>query len=168
MRTVTFTSSKPPFLSIFLREDAENHLKRHFDIEMPGSKFFFDSPESLFQTIVNDYADIIRKSGCNEMGIKTVSITFPSVIGNCNVVSISDLSVSELSTLRIVPRGEALARCIASDRLVPTKECQLILDKGNNIITAYPGELAPPLPASPDIHDEYWDSHVFIEPISSK
>ena len=133
---------------------------------MPGSKFTLDAPDCLFQTIVDQYPDLIRKAVINKYGGKIVSITFPFEIGNCNVISLDDVTEEELSTLQIVQRGENKVRCITSQRIIPTKECQLVLDEDNNIITAYPGELAPPLPASPDIHDDYWDNHVFIEPES--
>lgn len=33
----------------------------------------------------------------------------------------------------------------------------------DDLITVYPGEAAPPLPPTPDIHDPYWDNHVFIQ-----
>lgn len=166
MDKVVFTSSSDPNVSISLNEDIRNHLQRHFNSDMSGSKFIFDSPNTLLQIIVDEYPDTIRKASFNEYSCKVVSITFPFDIGYCNVISLDDVTADELSTLHIIQRGETKARCINSQRKIPTKECQLILDEDNNVITAYPGELAPPLPESPDIHDEYWDNHVFIEPES--
>lgn len=166
MDKVFFTSSSDPNVSVSLNKDTRNHLQRHFNSDMSGSKFIFVSPDQLLQTIVDEYPDTIRMASFNEYGCKVVSIFFPYDIGYCNVISLNDVTENEMSTLHIIQRGEINARCIKSDRIIPTKECQLILDKDNNVITAYPGELAPPLPESPDVHDEYWDNHVFIEPIS--
>ena len=165
MDKVVFTSSSDPNVSISLNEDIRNHLKRHFSSDMSGSKFIFDSPDKLLQIIVDEYPDAIRKASFNEYGCKVVSITFPFDIGNYSIVSLDNLTEDELSTLQIIQRGETKARCIKSNRIIPTKECQLILDEKNNVITVYPGELAPPLPDSPDIHDDYWDNHAFIEPL---
>ena len=168
MSPFVFTSSSSPIVSIYMNEETRNHLQRHFKSDMPGSKFFFDDPESLMQTIVDGYSDSIRKTKCDKQGYKIISIKFPSEIGTCNVVSLDDVTEEELSTLHIVRRDKSLTRCVLSHKLHLTKECQLILDGDNNVITAYPGELAPPLPVSPDIHDDYWDNHVFIEPANSK
>jgi len=165
MNMATFVSSTAPDVSISLNESVRRHVLRHFNSEIVGSKFMFECPELLLQTIVDDFPDAIRNSSFNEYGSKTVSIVFPFNIGNCNIISLDKVTDDELSTLRVVKRGETKVRCIHSQRTIPTKECQLILDEHNNVITIYPGELAPPLPASPDIHDEYWDNHVFIEPI---
>lgn len=162
MDTVVFKSSSNPNVSIILHKDVREHLLRHFNIEMPGSKFYFDSPDSLLQTIVDDYPESIRKASFNEYGSKVASITFPNDIGNCNVVPLEDLTEDELSTLQIIQRGETKIRCVTSHRIIPTKDCQLILDENNNVITVYPGELAPPLPDTPYIHDRYWDNHAFL------
>lgn len=168
MSSVVFTSSSSPTVSIYMSEETKKHMQRHFNSDIPGSKFFFDSPENLMQAIVDSYSGIIRKAECDKHGYKIISIQFPSEIGTCNVVSLDDVTEEELATLHIVRRDQSLTRCIISHKLYMTKECQLILDGNNNVITAYPGELAPPLPASPDIHDEYWDNHVFIEPANGK
>lgn len=167
METVTFTSSQVPPLSITLCEDARIHIQRHFAAGIVGSKFIFDSPDALFQTIVDHYSQLVNDAVINEYGCKTVSITFPFVVGYSNVVSLDELNEEERSTMRFVLRGESTVRCVFSPRVFPTHDCQLILDDNNHIVTVYPGELAPPLPDSPDIHDEYWDNHVFIEPAES-
>lgn len=166
MNTIEFKSSLDPHISIFLGEDVKKHLQRHFGAEIPGSKFNFDSPDTLFQTVVDQYPQMVREAVFNEYGCKTVSIRFPYVVGNCNVVLLDELNEEERSTLKIVQRGDSMVRCAISTRKFPTHDCQLILDADNNIVTAYPGEMAPPLPDSPDIPDEYWDHHVFIEPTS--
>lgn len=166
MDIVAFTSFSDSNVSVYLNKNVRNHLQRHFTSEMSGSKFFFNSPDSLLQTIVDDYPDLIRDASFNEFGCKVVSVIFPYDIGVCNVISLDDVDEKELSTLQIIQRGETKVRCIRSKRIILTKQCQLILDSYNNVITTYPGELAPPLPESPDVHDEYWDNHVFIEPIS--
>ena len=164
MKTSKFISSLDSHLAIYLTEDARNHIRRHFDAEVPGSKFCFDNVDILLQTIVDSYPQLVKEAIFNEYGCKTVSVSFPFVVGYCNVVSIEELNEEERSTLRVVKRDESLVRSAISSRVFPTHDCQLILDTDNNVITAYPGELAPPLPESPDIHDDYWDNHVFVEP----
>lgn len=149
---------------IILTDDARKHIKRHFKSDVLGSKFNIGSPEELLQIIVDVFPEEICKTTFNKYNCKEVSVSFPDYIGDSNVVPLSELSKEELSTLRITQRGENFVRSVISSRVFLTKECQLILDADNHVVTVYPGELAPPLPDSPDIHDEYWDNHVFIEP----
>ena len=164
MDIIGFTSSSAPKVTVYLSQDVRKHLLRHFNSEIPGSKFYYEGPDNLLQTIVDNYPNEIRTAPLNEYGCKVVSVTFPHIVGNSNVISLDDITEEELATLQIIKRGDMLARCVKSARRFPTKKCNLILDDMNNVITIYPGELAPPLPESPDIHDEYWDKHVFVEP----
>ena len=141
-------------MEITLDDDTREHLHRHFDGELPGSKFCFQNAEELIQTIVDSFPKEIAEAQPNAEGVKVVSLHFPYEIGTCNVVAIDELTDAERNTLKTVPRGETLARCATSDRVFPTKE----------VITIYPGELAPPLPPTPETSDPYWDKHVFIAP----
>ena len=166
MNAVSIVSSTDPSVSISLSGEVREHLRRHFSNELPGSKFNSEGPEQLLQMVLDLYPKDVAAAVPDGEGIKIVSLRFRSEIGTSNVVPISELTDEECTTMRTVPRGETLARCVESDRLFPTNECQLILDADNNLITAYPGELAPPLPPTPDVHDPYWDNHVFIVPKS--
>ena len=80
-------------------------------------------------------------------------------------MSIEELTAEEKARIEIVDRQGKRVRSVKTDRVVPTHDCQIILSKEKKLITMFPGELSPPLPDSPDIHDDYWDYHVFIEPI---
>jgi hypothetical protein len=93
-----------------------------------------------------------------------ISLTFPREIGISNVVSIDELTEEEKKRIEIIDRSGRKVRSVKTDRIIPTRDCQLILSSDWHLITMFPGEMAPPLPDSPDIHDEYWDHHVFIEP----
>lgn len=160
----TITSRVIPIVSISLSVETREHLLRHFSDAFPGSKFDFESPEQLLQSVLDLFPEKVVSAVPDEQGVKIVSVRFEKIIGTNNVVPIDMLTKEEMNTLRTVSRGETLARCVTSNRVFPTNECQLILDKDNNLITAYPGELAPPLPLTPDIPDPYWDNHVFIVP----
>lgn len=162
MTSDIIVSDSDPRVSVTLNDDVREHLRRHFDGDLPGSKFYFATPDELLQLAVDRFPSVIAGAAPNADGIKVVSLCFEGVIGTSNVVPVDLLTDDERATLRTVPRGETLARCVTSARVFPTCECQLIMDSDNNLITAYPGEAAPPLPPTPDISDPYWDHHVFI------
>ena len=159
---MTIISKLDSTVSITLTDEVREHLMRHFTDSLPGSKFAVESPERLLQMVVDCFPEAVRSATVSD-GCKIVSVRFPFDIGICNVVPLSELTKEELATLRTEERGEATVRCAESNRRFPTDDCQLILDENNQVITAYPGELAPPLPMSPEIHDPYWDEHVFIK-----
>lgn len=163
MNTTTITSATDPSVCITLSDEVREHLHRHFDGDLPGSKFYAATPDELLQMALNCFPDTIANATANADGIKVVQLHFDKKIGTCNVVPVNVLTDDERATLRTVPRGETLARCATSHRLFPTSECTLIIDSSNYLVTAYPGEAAPPLPPSPDVPDPYWDRHVFIE-----
>lgn len=158
---MTIVSGYDPAVSVVLTDEVREHLMRHFAEGLPGSKFAVESPERLLQMVVDCFPEAVRNATVND-GCKIVSVSFPFDIGICNVVPLNELTDEELATLHTEARGEATVRCAVSNRRFPTDDCQLILDEKNQVITAYPGELAPPLPESPEIHDPYWDEHVFI------
>lgn len=163
MTSDIIVSDTDPRVSVTLNDDVREHLRRHFDGDLPGSKFYFATPDELLQLVLDKFPSLIANAAPNADGIKVVSLGFDKAIGTSNVVPIDDLTAEERATLRVVPRGETLARCATSRRVFPTSECTLIIDSRGNLITAYPGQVAPPLPLSPDIPDPYWDCHVFIE-----
>lgn len=159
---MTIISASEPTVSLILTDEVRVHLMRHFSDLLPGSKFSVGPPERLLQTIVDRFPETISNATVNN-GCKIVSLTFPFNIGTCNVIPLTELTPEEQSTLHLEHRGESIVRCAISSRQFPTDSCQLILDDKNQVITVYPGELAPPLPSSPDIPDPYWDKHVFIK-----
>lgn len=162
MKLITITSKRAPYVSITIDSSTSEHIKQHFESNTPGSKFYVDNPNHLLQMVVDSFPDAIRNAVSNENNCKIVSVAFPYEIGTCNVVAFDKLTDEERSSLRFIQRGDKIVKCFSSKRVFPTKECQLILDENNNVITVYPGELAPPLPDAPDIHDRYWDNHAFL------
>ncbi len=159
---MTIISSSDPTVTLILTDEVREHLMRHFSDMLPGSKFTVETPERLLQTVVDSFPGTISNATVNN-GFKIVSLKFPFNIGTCNVIPLTELTPEEQSTLHLEQRGESIVRCAISCRQFPTDNCQLILDDKNQVITVYPGELAPPLPPRPDIPDPYWDKHVFIK-----
>ena len=154
--------------SIIISPDARQHLATHFKQDLPGSKFYCDSPEALLDLAQQTFPEVFEQAKPDSDGRYRISLTFPEVIGVSNVLSIGELTKEERNRIEIVVRQGRKVRSVKTDRVIPTHECQIILSEDWNLITMFPGELAPPLPASPDIHDDYWDNHVFVEPANSK
>lgn len=147
--------------------EVHTHLATHFQQELPGSKFFCSSPEELIEKAMRLFPESFREARPDDDGRIRISLVFPEDIGTSNVVSISELTQDEKSRIKVIDRQGRMARSVKTDRVIPTRECQIILSSNWQLITMFPGEMAPPLPPSPDVHDEYWDNHVFIEPTNS-
>ena len=151
---------------INISHDVRSHLATHFLQDLPGSKFFFDSPDDLLNMAQLLFPKDFSNAKPDADGRYRISLTFPEEIGVSNVVSVDELTDEEKDKIEIVDRQGRKVRSVKTKRIIPTKECQIILSEDWHLITMFPGEMAPPLPDSPDIHDDYWDNHVFIEPIS--
>ena len=144
--------------------DVRQHLAPHFQQDLLGSKFYADSPDELLEKAQRLFLETFSDAKPDSDGRIRLSLTFPEEIGVSNVVSIDELTVEEKGRIEIVDRQDRKVRSVKTDRVIPTHECQIILSDDWHLITMFPGEMAPPLPPSPDVHDEYWDNHVFIEP----
>ena len=151
---------------IILSEDVREHLATHFQQDLPGSKFYAESPEDLLNMAMRLFPKTFSNAKPDADGRIRISLTFLEEIGVSNVVSIEELKEEERSRIEIIDRQGRKVRSVKTDRIIPTQECQIVLSEDWHLITMFPGEMAPPLPESPDIHDEYWDNHVFIEPES--
>jgi len=150
---------------IIISPEVRSHLATHFQQDLPGSKFYSESPEELLEEAMRLFPETFRKAKLDDDGRIRISLAFPREIGVSNVVSIDELTDDEKMHIEVVYRNNKKVRSVKTDRIIPTHECQIILSNDWHLITVFPGEMAPPLPDSPDIHDEYWDNHVFIEPI---
>lgn len=148
---------------VTISNDVRRHLTSHFQQDLPGSKFYAESPEVFLDMAMGLFPEKFRKAVPDTDGRYRISLTFPKEIGVSNVVSIDELADEEKDRIEIVDRQGRKVRSVKTDRVIPTNECQIILSEDWHLITMFPGEMAPPLPDSPDIHDEYWDNHVFIE-----
>lgn len=151
---------------IKISNDVRRHLATHFQQDLLGSMFFSKSPEDLLEEAMQLYPRIFRKAKPENDGRIRISLTFPDEIGVSNVVSIEELTEEEKNRIEIIDRQGRKVRSVKTDRVIPTHECQIILSEDWHLITMFPGKMAPPLPESPDIHDDYWDNHIFIEPES--
>ena len=151
-----------PFISHEVRE----HLASHFGTTLPGSKFYSNSPDLMLERLIQTFPDAFMYSRADADGRIRIHFEFTEPIGESNVVCINELTEEEKSTIRIVDRNGIPVRCATSSRVIPTCHCCTVFTSDWQLITMFPGEMAPPLPESPDIHDEYWDNHVFIEPKS--
>lgn len=151
---------------ITISPNVRQHLDTHFQKDLPGSKFYAESPEGLLNMAQQLFPKTFSNAKPDADGRIRISLTFPEEIGVSNVVSIKELTEEERSRIEIVDRQGRKVRSVKTDRVIPTHECQIILSEDWHLITMFPGEMAPPLPESPDVHDDYWDNHVFIEPES--
>lgn len=150
---------------IKISSDVRQHLALHFQQDLPGSKFFAESPEALLDVAQQTFPEVFEQAKPDADGRYRISLTFPEEIGVSNVVSFGELTEEEKSRIEIVDRQGRKVRSVKTDRVIPTHDCQIILSEDWHLITMFPGEMAPPLPDSPDVHDDYWDNHVFIEPV---
>jgi hypothetical protein len=150
--------------SITISPEVREHLASHFLQDLPGSKFYCESPEDLLEEAIRLFPKTFRDAKPDDDGRIRISLTFSKEIGISNMVSINELTDEEKEGIEIIDRNGKKVRSVKTDRVIPTRECQIILSSDWRLITMFPGEIAPPLPDSPNIHDEYWDNHVFIEP----
>lgn len=153
-------------INIIITPSVSEHIKNHFGKELVGSKFYYNSPEELLGDSMKLFPNEFSGAKLDNDGRYRISLKFPKEIGISNVVSIDELTDEEKDRIEIVDRQGRKVRSVKTERIIPTKECQIILSEDWHLITMFPGEMAPPLPPSPDIHDDYWDNHVFIEPES--
>lgn len=151
---------------IKISNDVREHLATHFQQDLPGSKFYAGSPENLLNLAQQLFPETFSNAKSDADGRYRISLTFPEEIGVSNVVSIDELTEEERERIEIIDRQGRKVRSVKTDRVIPTHECQIILSEDWQLVTMFPGEMAPPLPEFPDIHDDYWDNHVFIEPES--
>lgn len=152
-------------IKITITSEVKSHLASHFQQDLPGSKFYSESPENLLEEAMRLFPKVFHDAKPEDDGRIRISLTFPREIGISNVVSVDELTEEEKKRIEIIDRSGRKVRSVKTDRIIPTRDCQLILSSDWHLITMFPGEMAPPLPDSPDIHDEYWDHHVFIEPV---
>lgn len=149
-------------ITITITSEVKKHLASHFMQDLPGSKFYSTSPEDLLEEAMRLFPETFREAKSDNDGRIRISLTFPREIGVSNVVSVGELSDDEKRRIEIIVRDGKKVRCVKTDRTIPTNECQIILSSNWVLITMFPGEMAPPLPISPQVHDCYWDNHVFV------
>ena len=152
--------------TVKISHEVLEHLASHFKQDLPGSKFYSESPEGLLEEAMRLFPETFHKATPDDDGRIRLSLTFPREIGVSNVVSVEELTDEEKNRIEIIDRKGKKVRSVKTDRIISTHECQIILSNDWHLITMFPGEMAPPLPDSPNTHDEYWDNHIFIEPFT--
>jgi hypothetical protein len=155
---------------ITVTQEAMQHLSSHFTSEGVGSKFYGRSPEQVIQEAKELYPKAFLNAKTDHDGRIRLSFTFPREIGTSSVIHVNELSEEEKNRIETITREGCTARQVKlnKNRFVPTTKCQMVFSSDWHLITMFPGEMAPPLPASPDTQDEYWDNHVFVEPIKEE
>lgn len=153
-------------VKIKINDDNRLHVLPHFDNDGVGSKFFVKTPEELLEEVERRYPDQLLNAQLEADNRYKLVLNFPRNIGTCNVVSLKQLNEKQRETIRVVERHGKKVRMATVEKDIFTSQCCLICSSDWHLITMFPGELAPPLPDSPDIPDDYWDNHVFIEPES--
>lgn len=148
---------------IYISSEVRRHLAQHFRQDLIGSKFYCKSPKDLLERALRLFPEAFREARPDDDGRIRISLTFPEEIGVSNVVCIDELTGEEKGRIEVVERNGTKVRSVRTERVIPTHDCQIILSSDWHLITMFPGEMAPPLPESPDIHDEYWDNHLFKE-----
>ena len=151
-------------ISIIITQEVREHIMLHFGEDHIGSMFYSKSPENLLEEAMRLFSNKFCNPKPDDDGRIRISLTFSKEIGVSNVVSVEGLTDEEKERIEIIDRNGKMVRSVKINRIIQTCECQIILSEDRHLITMFPGEMAPPLPDSPDIHDEYWDNHVFIEP----
>ena len=151
-------------ISIIITKEVREHIVLHFGKDQIGSKFYSESPVELLEDAMRLFPEKFRDVSPDGDGRIRISLTFSKEIGLSNVVSVEELIDEEKERIETIDRNGKKVRSVKTDRAFPTNKCQIILSKDWRLITMFPGEMAPPLPDSPNIHDLYWDNHVFIEP----
>lgn len=149
-------------LRILISKEVRSHMASHFCKELPGSKFYCNSPEELLDKAKKKFPEKFNEAEPDEDGRIRISLTFPEEIGVSNVVHISELTDEEQKRIKIINRQGFLVKVVETNRIIPTHECQIILSSEWHLITMFPGELAPPLSHYFDIQNGYWGNHVFI------
>ena len=149
-------------MKIKISNEVRSHIDIHFHSDLTGSKFYAKTPDALLEMALQLFPESFSSASPDADGRVRVSLCFPYDIGVSNVVHIDELSDDEKKRIIVVDRNGVKVRCAKIERIFPTKECQLIFSSSWDLITMFPGEMAPPLPISPQVHDCYWDNHVFV------
>ncbi len=140
-------------------------------LSTPGSKF-----SSEIITAPEDLLKLMER--CKKFEIKNISNGFASfhfefnfVIGNEGIAKLVELSPEVSKGITREDRNGIIVNVVRMRELPDTTKMEVIVNDTNEIITAFPGRFAPPLPyphfRSRDRvkYSEFWEQHVFIERI---
>ena len=152
-----------------LCDNGFDHMQIDSQLQKPGSKFFSSfasSPQEVVSLLREQFPEEFSHIHPDDDGRARLSFDCGKIIGSQNVVDETELLPAEKETIRVETRDGCPIRTVKTDRIIPTRRCQLIMGISNNIgylCSLVPGELAPPLPRSAtETPDPYWTTHLFI------
>lgn len=158
-----------------IEEELYAQLEKHYayadicqKLKQTGSKFlssFVKSPQELVSKLQDMYPEYFRNMKMDIDNRVRLSFRLDVPIGISGVVSCDELTENERMTIAEEWRNDCLVKSVKLDRQIFTGDCQLILAYSDGIYyfcTAFPGELAPPLPKAGEKPDVYWETHVFV------
>jgi hypothetical protein len=137
-----------------------------------GSKFFntFCSNPLHLSKIINNSNPVESISQSNGNSIFIYSFHESGGIGNDNLINVNNLLPFELKYLKVEKRNNFKIKIVEKEGFVKTNELVVVASKENNeIITAFPGQYAPPFPIhlsepkSKIASERFWEEHAFIE-----
>lgn len=137
-----------------------------------GSKFFNTFCSNPFQLskIINNSNPVESIKQSNGNSIFIYSFDKSGGIGNDNVINLNSLLPLELNNLKLETRNNFKIKIVQKASFVKTNQLVVVASKENNeIITAFPGQYAPPFPIhltdtkSKIASERFWEEHAFIE-----
>ena len=137
-----------------------------------GSKFFNTFCSNPFQLskIINNSNPVESIKQSNGNCIFIYSFHESGGIGTDNLINLNNLLPIEQSNLRLEIRNGFLIKIVQKASFVKTNQLVVVASKENNeIITAFPGQYAPPFPIhlsetkSKIASERFWGDHAFIE-----
>lgn len=137
-------------------------------LKLPGSKFsssFAKSPQELVMILQDKFPSLFSSMKPDIDGRIRLSFKIGFPIGTTSIIPYTDLTDQEKETIKTEQRNDCIVKTVKVNRIIQTDECQLILipqDENYYFCTAFPGELAPPLPRQGENGNVFWETHLFI------
>jgi len=136
---------------------------------LTGSKFDAShvlNPEQLLQLIEKG---TLVKEVKQPNGNTARSVEFEMPIGTEGIVALDELSHDEKKHIKEAMRNGLHLKAVRLSELKKTNRLTYVVNGQNEIVTAFPGRYAPPLPFPEMPFDEkknateFWLNHVFVE-----
>lgn len=153
-------------------ENGYSELEISKSIATIGSKFFNTFCSNPFQLskIINNSKPVESFNQSNGNCVFIYSFHESDGIGNDNLINLSNLLLLELNNLKVETRNNFKIKIVQKVSFVKTNQLVVVASKENNeIITAFPGQYAPPFPIhlsdtkSKIASERFWEEHAFIE-----
>jgi hypothetical protein len=137
--------------------------------QLTGSKFDASqvlNPEEILQ-LLDKGKQVLEVKQPN--GNTARSVEFDKPIGTEGIVSLDELSKDEKKHIKEALRNGLHLKAVRLSELKKTNRLTYVVNSQNEIVTAFPGRYAPPLPFPEMPFDEkknateFWLNHVFVE-----